>query len=108
MKGVQVPNDLPAGAAGKGKAEYVLRLFISGASANSAKAVLNLKNICETYIKGRYELEVIDIYQQNELAQKEHIIAVPSLIIKTARSAKRLVGTMSDCQKLLQGLMLTT
>lgn len=109
MKGVhEEDNTVGVTNDDSGGAEYSLRLFISGASANSAKAVLNLISVCDTYIKGRYALEVIDIFQDHELAQKEHITAVPSLIIKTPLSAKTLVGNMSNCQKILQGLRLTT
>jgi len=109
MKGVhEEVNTVGVTNDDSGGAEYTLRLFISGASANSAKAVLNLISVCDTYIKGRYALEVIDIFQDHELAHKEHITAVPSLIIKTPLSAKTLVGTMSNCQKILQGLRLTT
>ncbi|KAA2243599.1 circadian clock protein KaiB [Chitinophaga agrisoli] len=90
-----------------GSTEYVLRLFITGASPNSARAVANLKSICETYIKDRYALEVIDVYQQRQLAKEEQIVAMPLLIIKQPLPEKRLIGDMSDMQKVLKGLGIT-
>src|SRR5690349_19454397 len=62
--------------------EYVLRLFVTGASSNSLRAISNLKQICETYIKGKYSLEIIDVYQQRSIAETEQLIALP-LLIKT-------------------------
>jgi len=83
---------------------YLLKLYITGASPNSAKAVNNIKNICEKYLKNRYELEIIDIYQQPLLATSEQIIALPLLIKSSPLPAKRLIGNMSDIQKVLTSL----
>ncbi len=83
---------------------YVLQLFITGASHNSIRAVHNLKEICDTYLKGRYTLEITDIYQQPLIAEKEQIIALPLLIKKSPLPLKRLIGDMSDTQKVLVGL----
>jgi len=83
---------------------YLLKLYITGASPNSAKAVNNIKNICERYLKDRYELEIIDIYQQPLLAKSEQIIALPLLIKSYPFPAKRLIGNMSDMQKVLKSL----
>ena len=63
--------------------DYVLRLFITGATTNSVRAVTNIKNICEEHLKGRYSLEIIDVYQQVDIAEKEQLIALPLLIKKT-------------------------
>ncbi len=86
---------------------YQLRLFVTGASPNSTRAILNLKEICEEYLKDRYELEIIDIYQQPLMAQEEQIIAVPLLIKKSPGVERRLVGDMSNKEKVLRGLGLT-
>ena len=86
---------------------YLLKLYITGASPNSAKAVNNIKKICEEFLLNRYELEVIDIYQQPLLASSEQIIALPLLIKSFPLPAKRLIGNMSDKDKVLQGLNLT-
>ena len=95
------------GKENNGSAEYVLRLFITGASPNSARAVANLTSICETYIRDRYTLEIIDVYQQQQLAREEQIVAMPLLIIKQPLPEKRLIGDMSDREKVLKGLGLT-
>ncbi|MCF2487821.1 circadian clock KaiB family protein [Dyadobacter sp. CY347] len=83
---------------------YELRLFITGASFNSRRAVVNVKEICETYLKDRYSLEIIDVYQQKTLAEKEQIIALPLLIKSLPLPARRLIGDMSDTEKVLKGL----
>jgi circadian clock protein KaiB len=84
--------------------EYILRLFVTGASSNSVRAISNLKQICEKHIKGRYSLEIIDIYQQNQLAESEQIVALPLLIKTLPLPVRRLIGDMSDEQKVLRGL----
>lgn len=83
---------------------YQLSLFITGASPNSVRAINNIKAICEEYLAGDYELEIIDVYQIPEIAQKEQIIAVPTLIKKAPAPERRLVGDMSDTAKVLRGL----
>ena len=86
---------------------YVLRLFITGASINSLKAVNNLREVCETYLSGNYSLEIIDVYQQRALAEKENIIALPLLIKSFPLPERRMVGDMSDTPKVLKGLGLS-
>ena len=86
---------------------YVLRLFITGASMNSLRAVKNTKDICEKYLLGNYSLEIIDVYQQKNLAEKENIIALPLLIKSFPLPERRMVGDMSDTQKVLKGLGLS-
>ena len=66
--------------------KYVLRLYISGSTSKSSLAVKNIKRVCEQHLKGRYDLEVIDIYQQAKLARDEQIVAVPTLIKPGFRS----------------------
>lgn len=87
-----------------GKGNYVLRLFITGMTPNSQKAIENIKKICEEYLAGRYELQIIDIYQQPALAKEEQIIAAPTLIKSLPAPLKRLVGDMSNTEKVLMGL----
>jgi circadian clock protein KaiB len=84
--------------------EYVLRLFITGASPNSLRAITNLREICETHIRDNYSLEIIDIYQQAELAESEQLVALPLLIKKYPLPERRLIGDMSDTEKVLKGL----
>lgn len=86
------------------QSEYYLNLFITGASPNSVRAINNIKSICEKYLKGKYVLEIIDVYQIPEIAQREQIIALPTLIKKGPGIGRRLVGDMSDTAKVLRGL----
>ena len=86
------------------KEVYILQLFITGASPNSLRAIANLKEICEKYLKGNYELEIIDVYQQPLIAQSEQVIALPMLIKKAPLPQRRLIGDMSDTDKMLKGL----
>ncbi len=84
--------------------KYILRLYITGMTPNSKRAVENVKRICEEHLAGRYELEVIDIYQQPSLAVGEQIIAAPTLIKKLPTPLKKLIGDMSNTEKVLLGL----
>ncbi len=93
-----------AGTADAGRGKYFLRLFVAGILPNSTHAIINCKAICEKYLKGRYELEVIDIYQQPDLALEENIIAVPVLIKKHPFPEERVIGDLSDTKKVLKGL----
>jgi len=83
---------------------YVLKLFVTGLAPYSNRAIINIKSICEKYLKGSYELEIIDIYQQQDLALSEKIIAVPLLIRKFPLPERRLVGDLSDMEKTLKEL----
>jgi circadian clock protein KaiB len=85
-------------------AKYVLRLYVSGSTSKSALAVENIKRICEQHLKNRYDLEVIDIYQQPNLARDEQIVAVPTLIKRFPPPVRRLIGDLSNLKKVLFGL----
>lgn len=87
-----------------GNEKYLLRLYITGITPKSTQAIQNIKKICEENLKGRYELEVIDIYQQPTLAKDEQIIAAPTLIKKLPLPLRRLIGDMSDKERILVGL----
>jgi circadian clock protein KaiB len=84
--------------------KYVLRLYVAGATPRSTEAILNMKKICQEHLKGRYELEVIDIYQQPVLAKDEQIIAAPTLIKKLPLPLRRFIGSMHDVDRILVGL----
>ena len=86
------------------QAKFVLRLYVSGSTAKSAMAVENIKRICEQHLKNRYDLEVIDIYQQPSLAREEQIVAVPTLIKRFPLPLRRLIGDLSNRAKVLYGL----
>ena len=87
-----------------GTEKYVLRLYVTGMTPKSIKAIENIRKICEDNLKGRYELEVIDIYQQPEYAKKEEIIAAPTLIKKLPLPLRKFIGDMSNKDKILVGL----
>jgi len=84
--------------------EYVLRLYVVGATTNSVRAIENIKRICEEFLKGRYDLEVIDIYQQPVLAKGDQIIAVPTLMRKLPPPLRKFIGDMSATERILAGL----
>ena len=83
---------------------YVLRLYITGSTPRSTAAITNIRKLCEEYLKGRYDLEVIDIYQQPVLAQGEQIIAAPTLIKKLPFPLRKVVGDLSNENRVLMGL----
>ena len=84
--------------------KYVLRLYVSRSTLKSQLAIKNMKRMCEEHLKGRYDLEVIDIHKQPHLARDEQIVAVPTLIKRLPLPLRRLVGDMSDLNKVLFGL----
>ena len=86
------------------QAKYVLRLYVSGSTLKSSRAVENIKRVCEQHLKNRYDLEVIDIYQQAKLARDQQIVAVPMLIKRLPLPLRRLIGDMSNQKKVLFGL----
>ena len=83
---------------------YLLRLFTTGTSPRSTRALRNLHEICESNLKGRYQLEVIDIYQEPGRASESDIIAAPTLIKDQPLPERRMVGDLSDRPKVLLGL----
>lgn len=86
------------------KEKYHLRLFVTGQTPRSVKSVENLRRLCEKYLKGRYELEVVDIYQQPALASENQIIAAPTLIKRLPLPLRRLVGDFSNQDRVMLGL----
>ena len=86
------------------KEKYILKLYVTGMTPRSMKAVTNIKEICEEHLKDRYELEIVDIFQQPVLAKGEQIIAAPTLIKKLPLPLRRFIGDMSDQEKILIGL----
>ncbi len=86
------------------RGRYVLRLYVAGNTSRSNQAIASLREVCETHLKGRYELEVIDIYQQPELARRDQLIAVPTLIKQLPLPLRRIVGDLTKKDRLLVGL----
>jgi circadian clock protein KaiB len=88
----------------RAKKKYVLRLYITGLTTRSMRAIANIKEICENNLKGRYQLEVIDIYKHPSLAKGEQIIASPTLIKKLPPPLRRFIGDLSDTEQIILGL----
>jgi circadian clock protein KaiB len=86
---------------------FELNLYIAGASSNSIRAVANLREICEQYLKDRYTLRVIDVHQEKSLASREQLVALPLLIKFRPYPERRMIGDMSDTEKVLKGLGLS-
>ncbi len=89
---------------GAGEGMYVLRLYMAGLTPNSRRALENIKEICEKYLAGRYELEVIDIYQEPVLSRGEQIIAAPTLVKQLPPPLRKFIGDLSDTERVLVGL----
>jgi circadian clock protein KaiB len=87
-----------------GKPKFFLRLYVTGSTPRSVKSIENLKTFCEKHLKGDYEMEVIDIYQQPALASENQIIAAPTLIKSLPLPLRRLVGDLSNQDRVLSGL----
>jgi len=96
---VTIPGD-----AKKDKPEYELILYITGATPNSMRAITNVKQLCEDHLKGRYSLQIIDVYQQGALAAEEQLVALPVFIKRLPLPQRRMIGDMSDTKKVLKGL----
>lgn len=92
---------------GSSRDPYVFRLYITGASPNSSRAITNLRAFFEKYLKSRYELQVIDVYQQPQVAKSVDIIALPLLIRKLPLPERRLIGDMSNEEKVMKSLGLS-
>jgi circadian clock protein KaiB len=86
------------------QSKYVLRLYVTGMTPRSTKAIENVRKLCEEYLPGRYDLDVVDIYQQPILAKGEQIIATPTLIKKLPLPLRKIIGDMSDSERFLVGI----
>ena len=84
--------------------KYLLKLYVAGTTPKSSRAITNIKRICEEHLKGRYGLEVIDIYQQPVLVKGEQIIAVPTLVKELPLPLRKFIGSLADADRILVGL----
>lgn len=84
--------------------KYLLRLFVTGASSRTGTAIANLRRICEQELEGQYDLEIIDVLQYPDLAEDEKILATPTLIKSLPLPLRRVIGDLSDKEKVLLGL----
>ena len=87
-----------------GDGKYVLRLFVAGMGTKSMQAIDNIKRICEEYLPGKYQLEVIDIYQYPIFAKEGQIVAAPTLIKELPPPLRKLIGSMADTERVLVGI----
>ncbi|MGD0089378.1 MAG: circadian clock KaiB family protein [Planctomycetota bacterium] len=92
----------------RAKGKYVLRLYVTGITPRSERAIRSVKEVCEEHLKGRYELEIIDIYQQPGALKEDQIIVAPTLIKKLPLPLRRLIGDMANKERVLIGLDLRT
>jgi len=83
---------------------YVLRLYVTGMTPRSTAALTTIKELCEQHLNGRYELEVVDIYQHPQLASEEQIVAVPTLVKQLPSPLRKLIGNLSDRERVIYGL----
>jgi circadian clock protein KaiB len=95
---------LGSARAGGAAEHYELKLYVTGATARSLRAIANVKAICEEYLKGRYHLEVVDIYRKPALLRRDQIVAVPTLVKKLPVPLRLLVGDLSRTEQVLAGL----
>jgi circadian clock protein KaiB len=97
-----------ATANGSQPAEFLLRLYVAGMTPKSLRAFSNLKLICEEHLNSRYEIEVIDLRENPALAAGQEIIAIPTLIRALPEPIMRIIGDLSDTERVIVGLQLTT
>ncbi len=83
---------------------YLLRLFVTGATPKSVRAITNIRQICDQHLKGRYKLEVVDVYRQPELVKGQDLVAAPTLIKLLPKPLRRFVGDMVNTERVLVGL----
>lgn len=91
--------------AGQPAAEhYLLRLFVTGSTPKSARAIRNIRALCEEKLQGRFDLEVIDVYQHPEDVKREEILVTPTLVKKLPLPFRKIIGDLSDKERVLVGL----
>lgn len=106
-KAAEVQRRAPTRKYKKRGCHFRLKLYVTGPTARSTKAIANLKTVCDDYLKGRYDLEVIDIYQQPDKAYSQQIIAAPTLVRHLPLPLRRVIGDLSDTEQLLMRLEIT-
>lgn len=94
----------PRKTASRARKMYSLRLYITGQTPRSAASIRNLREVCDEFLEGRFELQIIDLYQRPELAKEAQVVAAPTLIKKLPLPLRRLVGDLSNKNEVLLGL----
>ena len=88
----------------KEQEQYVLRLYVAGMTPNSQRAISNVQKICQEHLQGRFELDIIDIYQQPIFAKEGQIVAVPTLVKELPPPLRKFIGDLSQTERILAGL----
>jgi circadian clock protein KaiB len=106
--GIEMAIELDEGRLPPGSASprYILRLYVTGKTPNSIRAIAKIKEVCEEFLPGQYQLQVVDIYQQPALAEGDHIQVAPTLVRRSPGPLRRLIGNLYDRDRLLEGLEL--
>jgi circadian clock protein KaiB len=97
---------LPSSPAEANEETWELRLYVAGQSAKSVAAFANLRALCEQYLPGKYEIEIVDLLQKPQLARGDQIVAIPTLVRKLPEPIRKIVGDLSNTEKTLVGLQL--
>lgn len=93
-------------ASGSASPQYILRLYVTGKTPNSVRAVAKVREVCEEFLAGHYQLQVIDIYQQPALADSDQILVAPTLVRRAPGPLRKLIGNLADRDRILAGLEL--
>ena len=101
---VKIESSSPAGTGDQDDARWVLKLYVAGQSPKSVKAFKNLKTICEEHLKGKYEIVVIDLLKEPLLGKGDQILAIPTLIRQLPEPVRKIIGDLSNTERVLVGL----
>lgn len=99
-----MPDSEQARIAGPAEQTYELRLYVAGQTPKSILALVNLRQICEEHLQGRYEIEVIDLTENPQLAQGDQILALPTLVRRLPEPIRKIIGDLSNTERVLVGL----
>jgi circadian clock protein KaiB len=100
------PSSSGSGPSASNIPTYILRLYVTGKAPNSLRAIAMIQEVCEECLNGRYQLQVVDIYQQPSLAEGDHILVAPTLVRRAPGPLRRLIGNLTDRERILAGLEL--
>ncbi len=100
QKSEDAPSRLECAAGAEADPVYNLRLYVANGRPTSVRAIQNVKRMCESHLRGRYRLQVIDIYRHPEIAREDQILAVPTLIRKLPKPLRLFIGDLSDSARL--------
>jgi circadian clock protein KaiB len=101
---MQLSEDLSPTPSSQGTKAFVLRLYVAGQTPKSILALANLREICETHLQGRYEIEIIDLIENPQLAHGDQILALPTLVRRLPQPIKKIIGDLSNTERVLVGL----